>query len=364
MGTSKTILITDITSYKASVIARYLKRHYPSLRIIATDHRSIARWACAKWVDEVTILSNRPEAGASYIEELRSLSASRNVDYLIPVNSKEMRQLMKSKARFSPALDYWGSAESFENLDDKDSFMSLLAKLQLPHPRNFGSWSDAIAPVVIKPRRGSSSKGVKYLSTTEEIAQAQASVGPRQDEYLIQQHIDGEGVGFSGFFKDGEIIAGYAHRRVAEWPTTGGSSVIREQYPYDDVDTLQLYVRKVAEATHWSGFGMFEFKRTFDGKLYFIECNPRIWGSINQGLRDGTNYFEALLGKPERPAHTATTTTRTELAPLSWAACVSYVLRAKWSNAKESFLSLWKTSYDINPLIDPLGFVALLLRGA
>ncbi len=359
-----TILITDITSYKASVIARYIKTHYPSHTIVATDHRNIARWACTKWVDEVVLLSNPPESGTPYVDELLTVSKNSGASLIIPVNSKEMRQLMKNKERFSPALDYWGSAETFETLDDKDAFMTLLRNLGLPHPKSFPSLVEAIAPVVLKPRRGSSSKGVRYLRSPDALAQAITEQGQSGNNCIIQQHVSGEGIGFSGYFADGKIQSGYAHRRIAEWPTTGGSSVVREQYPYNDLDTIRSYVSRIVEATRWSGFAMFEFKRTEAGELYFIECNPRIWGSINQGLECGTNYFATLLGPPERTQRAPTQRTRTELAPLSWASFLSYALNRKWRKAREVFLALWSTSYDINPLRDPLGFLALMLRGA
>ena len=40
---------------------------------------------------------------------------------------------------------------------------------------------------------------------------------------------------------------------------------------------------------------MFEIK--YNSKdIFFIEANPRIWGSIGQGLYDGTNYFSHIFG--------------------------------------------------------------------
>ena len=63
--------------------------------------------------------------------------------------------------------------------------------------------------------------------------------------------------------------------------------------PFDD-DRMVECTKKILEKTHWSGFAMFEFKLTEDNEIYLIEVNPRIWGSINQGLKNGFNYFLIL----------------------------------------------------------------------
>ena len=49
-------------------------------------------------------------------------------------------------------------------------------------------------------------------------------------------------------------------------------------------------VEKLLKEVPWSGFAMFEFKRTASGELFFIECNPRVWGSIGDGLYRNKNY--------------------------------------------------------------------------
>jgi hypothetical protein len=149
---------------------------------------------------------------------------------------------------------------------------------------------------------------------------------------------------------------------VAEWPVSGGSSVVRETYPYEDAAELRALVARVLAAVPWSGFAMFELKRRSPGGFMFIECNPRIWGSIHQGLASGVNYFESLLG----PATglVGNPRVRTELVPLSWLSLAGYLRGGRFDVVRDVASGWSRTALDINPLSDPLGFAALLARGA
>jgi hypothetical protein len=360
MARNGAVLVTDITSYKAAVVARFLKRHYPALTIIGADHRPHSRWLSSRWTDHHVVLPARPQAGEAYAgamaEQLRRLQ----VGTLIPINSHEMRVLIQHRALLGPALDYVGDEATYRRLDDKRMFGELLEALDLPRPQMHASL-DAPAPLVLKPVLGSSAKGVVYLRDQPAVAAAGRRLGMQPSDYIIQSHVHGEGVGFSGYFERGRIVVGYAHRRVAEYPVTGGSSVVRESYPYPDADELRSLVERVLSGAPWSGFAMFELKRRPDGELVFIECNPRIWGSIHQGLACGANYFAPLLGEADLAP--VTPRSRTELLPLSLLSLAGYLRRGRFDVARDVVSGWGRTRLDINPVTDPRGFLALLSRG-
>ncbi len=61
------------------------------------------------------------------------------------------------------------------------------------------------------------------------------------------------------------------------------------------VSAMYEDAKRIIAATNWSGFCMLELKYN-ENSYVFIETNPRIWGSIGQGLSCGRNYFRGLLG--------------------------------------------------------------------
>jgi predicted ATP-grasp superfamily ATP-dependent carboligase len=357
------VVVTDISSYKAVVIARFLKRAYPGLRVIGTDHRPIAKFFRTRWLDAFEPLNVSPKSADAYAAALKAVAHNHGATHLIPVNSSEIRGLMERRAVIGALLDYVGSSDLYRQLDDKQLFAALIDAQGLPQPRARARLDEASLPLVLKPTRGSSAKGLRYIRTEEERAAILVEVGAAPEGYLIQDFVEGEGIGFSGFFRDGHTLVGYAHRRVAEYPVSGGSSAMREAYPYGDAAALEALVARVLNAAPWSGFAMFELKRRGPEDFVFIECNPRIWGSIHQGLADGINYFEPLLGQAAEPAKPARNRIRTELFPLSWMSLLGYSLKGKWSVVADMCRTGLSTRLDINPITDPGGFVALLARG-
>lgn len=355
----RTVFLTDISSYKSAVVARFLKQTYDDVRIAACDHRPFARRWRTKWVDAFTLTGAAPEDGAVYAERLARAVEESGAAHLLPVNSAELRLVMERRDLFGGALDYLGDADLCRRLDDKGEFARILDAAGAPRPKSYETL-DAPPPLVVKPRRGSSSKGVRYLRTDAEIARERAARGEDASDIVIQEYFAGEGIGYSGFFRDGEIVVGYAHRRVAEYPVSGGSSVVRERYPYDDLAELEAAVRSVLAVAPWSGPAMFELKRDAGGRFAFIECNPRIWGSVHQALADGANIFEPLLG-PGRKAPRAGGV-RTELFPLSWVSLASYLARGRLGAAADVLRSAGRTRWDVDPFADFGGFVSLLRR--
>jgi hypothetical protein len=358
-----TVLLTDITSYKAAVIARHLRRFHPDVRVIATDHRRFARRIHTRHAPSVIKLSCGPGAGEAYAAELARVIADFGVDILIPVNSKEIRVLIGHRDHLGAALSYMGQDALYHRLDDKNKFAGLIDEAGLPQPKNH-STLDAPLPLVVKPAQGSSSKGVMYLLTEAEREALKARLGASLENHVVQDYVEGEGIGFSGYFENGRPVISYAHRRVAEYPVSGGSSVVRERYPYDDLPMLETLIMRLLSVAPWSGFAMFELKRRGPGDFVFIECNPRIWGSIHQGLADSADYFEPLLGKGAPAASQPSTGLRTALLPLNLLAAAGYLRNGNMAKVREMMRSVITQRLDINPISDPMGFLALLMRGA
>ena len=358
-----TVLITDITSYKAAVIARHLRRHHPDVRVVATDHRRFSRHVHTRHAPSVVRLSCGPEAGKAYAAELERVIARVGADILIPVNSKEIRVLVEHRAHLGASLSYMGEGALYHRLDDKTKFAALVEEAGLPQPKNYDHF-DAPLPLVVKPAQGSSSKGVVYVRTEAEREALKSRLGGKTADFVVQDYVEGEGVGYSGFFENGRPLAAYAHRRVAEYPVSGGSSVVRERYNHADLPQLEALAARLLSVAPWSGFAMFELKRRGPGDFVFIECNPRIWGSIHQGLADGADYFEPLLGKGGPDVRRAQAGMRTALLPLNLLAAAGYLRQGNFSKVLDMMRPALRQRLDINPFTDPLGFLALLMRGA
>jgi carbamoylphosphate synthase large subunit len=281
------ILIGDISSNKAISVVEFLKKIYPDIEIYSFDSREFTKYIRTKHTTKHFIIQQDD------IETYINIINKYRVDYFLPVINKSIKLIISQRWRFVHGLDYVGDYKTFEILNDKRQLMSLSFNLDIKIPKTYVDISDARPSCVIKPTNLSSAEGVRYIRTDKEFQKALAQYKGKND-INVQELVEGSGVGYSVYAKDGNILVGYGHKRLAEYPVSGGSSVYRETY---DDNRMKEVAAKVLKAVRWTGFAMFEFKLRADNELYFIEVNPRIWGSINQGLQNGINYFEPLLGK-------------------------------------------------------------------
>lgn len=336
------VLVTDASSYKAAVICRYLKQTYPSIRVLASDHRPLVRLLHTRFCDEFINLPKGPESGGAYVDALSQAVQSFDVDLLIPVNSSEIPLILRNRESFKKALDYMGDFDTFSVLSDKNQLAGLLEGTSIRRPRSYDLEEECEFPIVVKPADLSSSKGVSYCHNSEELQQAKSKLISAGHSPVIQQYVGGFGAGYSVLAREGKILAGYGHKRLIEYPISGGSSMYRAGYANESMlEVAEVLLTK----TQWSGFAMFEFKIDSAENPWLIEVNPRIWGSVHQGLANGVDYFAPLLGlNAERSPMLSL---RTYFSPFVYFSIIQHLLSGELAPAKCFFSHLPHNRADV-----------------
>jgi predicted ATP-grasp superfamily ATP-dependent carboligase len=199
---------------------------------------------------------------------------------------------------------------------NKAHTLRLAQQAGVPVPRTlFPSHADDVIrlaetiayPVVVKGATGSGSQQVRYASNRNELVQRYREVADMSDGTdlpLVQELVQGEGLGYAGLFSDGQVLAQFMWRRIREYPLSGGPSAIAESI---DDPRLAEHGLAMIRALRWSGVAMVEFKRDLrDGTPRLMEINPRLWGSVELSVRCGVDvprlYVEACLGRPQADA--------------------------------------------------------------
>lgn len=162
-----------------------------------------------------------------------------------------------------------------------------------------------VGPVVIKLLTGNSSKGVYFA---QDPIRASEIVKELIDRYQltpsrypqVEQRVEGEGWGCSVLYWEGKPIADFTHRRLREKIITGGTSTLRQQR---DHAGIRETAHKIFSGIGWHGLAMCEFKvcpKT--QRFWFIEVNPRMWGSIPLAIDSGVEFpYLAFLCFNESP---------------------------------------------------------------
>jgi predicted ATP-grasp superfamily ATP-dependent carboligase len=146
---------------------------------------------------------------------------------------------------------------------------------------------------VLKLRKGNSAKGVFYANNPIEaknlfnniIKEYKLSVNRLP---IIQERVFGEGWGVSCLYWNGKRIAHFTHKRLREKTSTGGTSTLRLAAPNPILEEMAF---AILDYLKWHGLARVEFK--YDEKIkkgWFIEINPRMWGSIHLAIDSGVEF--------------------------------------------------------------------------
>ena len=105
---------------------------------------------------------------------------------------------------------------------------------------------------------------------------------------LVQEFIAGVDIGASVYARAGRIEAFIAHRFWHQVYSTFAS---------DDVFSE---IAKVVKYHSLDGVYNFDMRLTPEGKVYFLECNPRFFFKIDLSMMAGLNFVEWGLAPPAR----------------------------------------------------------------
>jgi predicted ATP-grasp superfamily ATP-dependent carboligase len=109
------------------------------------------------------------------------------------------------------------------------------------------------------------------------------------DQYpILQEYIPGWGCGFFALYQNGVIKRIFMHKRVREFPPSGGASCCAESFFDNDLMTLG---KCILDKLNWHGVAMVECR--FDtriNKFTLIEVNAKFWGSLELALRAGADF--------------------------------------------------------------------------
>jgi predicted ATP-grasp superfamily ATP-dependent carboligase len=288
-------LITDANKRTSIYALRSLGRR--GIEVSATESKDIPRpiGFFSKYCKEA-IRVPLPSS-EQYIQIM--LKLSKKYDVLIPISTDSMEPISKYLPKFErntnvPIPDY----EALLKTIDKQVTLEVASEQGIPFPKTFSpknieelkDASERITyPAVIKPRRGSGAQGVVYVNSASNLISIYELMHKLQEYPLIQEYIPGPGYGaFALFNKDSEPRAVFAHRRIREYPITGGQSTFCEGV---NNPKIIKYGLKLLKALGWYGLAMVEFKLDKrDNEYKLMEINPRFWGSMPLAIASGVDF--------------------------------------------------------------------------
>lgn len=308
------IIVTDGNTRAALAITRALGQEGNQIIIGSTKIPSLASTSrfCAKSL----VYPDPRKESAGFISTLCKIVKEEKPDVFLPVTDITTLLVVENKSDLEkycaiPFPEY----KTVQRAADKYQVMKLAEELGVPIPATIylhspeeldtglPSPSSVLGqPVVVKPARsrihtGNSwrSSGVKYAYDDHHLKLILQNRGSGTEyPILLQERINGEGVGLFLCMDRGEVVAAFSHRRLREKPPSGGVSVLRESIPVQPA--LREYSERLLKALNWHGIAMVEFKKDEKtGHYRLMEINGRFWGSLQLAIDSGVNFPSMLV---------------------------------------------------------------------
>lgn len=232
------------------------------------------------------------ESKENFLEQLNRYLNANQIPYLIPTH-EEIFLISKYQSQLEGIKTLVPEFESLKTAHKKNLSSSLARQLDISIPLTITPQNevDCIAffnaheaPVVLKYENSNSSKGVFYISDKSQFEIHYKNIGG----FILQEYVTGEGYGVSMLYNKGEVRASFTHKRLEEKLSTGGTSTVRIGTHNEQ---LEEWSKTILDHLSWNGVAMVEYK--YDEKRkkgWFIEINPRFWGSLALPYYSGMDF--------------------------------------------------------------------------
>jgi len=152
-------------------------------------------------------------------------------------------------------------------------------------------------PMVLKPRSSVEAQadgGVRVTGRPRYAKDAQELFARYEDlkkicsQILVQEFVDGEGVGYFALMRNGELRAEFAHRRIRDVHPTGSGSAVRMSVEPDPV--ARKAALSLLQALRWHAVAIVEFREMPGRPPVFMEVNGRFWNSLPLACYAGADF--------------------------------------------------------------------------
>ncbi|AHE99992.1 hypothetical protein THITH_05815 [Thioalkalivibrio paradoxus ARh 1] len=297
----QTVLVTDAFVRSSYAALRNLTDH--GIRVSVADRRRLGMCQASRRKARFARYRSHYADEAGFVADVAAICQAHSIGLVLPSHN-ETEILAKHRERLPPGLDALiPDAGHCALFNDKARGYELARSCQVPVPLRVPySNADELAKrlreqgferCVIKLRTGNSAKGVFYAHSPAEAADMVRRLVrefdlPADRLPQVEEHVFGEGWGCSVLYWKGSRVAMFTHRRVREKIATGGTSTLREAVANAG---LEQAAQRIFDAIGWHGLAMSEWKVCpATGRFWFVEVNPRMWGSIALPISAGVEF--------------------------------------------------------------------------
>jgi predicted ATP-grasp superfamily ATP-dependent carboligase len=286
------VLITDgVTQHSLAAVRSLGKK---GLELTVTDNFPLAQSFFSKYCHHRYRTSVSNTNPIKFISELKSILKRHKQQVLLPIGWDSNYYISQFRKMLTPYTKIpLAEPNSMETAANKDKTMRFASKLGINcpdtyYPKNIDDLKKItkLAPFPLIIKSSISSKRVYYVKNAKQLYSQFQYL--KESRPIVQEFIKGGGYGFFALYNKGKCRAYFMHKRLREFPLTGGPSAAAMSFRSG---RLKQQGMKLLDELKWHGVAMVEFKRDEkDGKFKLLEINPKFWGSLELAIKSGIDF--------------------------------------------------------------------------
>jgi predicted ATP-grasp superfamily ATP-dependent carboligase len=300
------VLVTDAHSTAALAVVRSLGAAGFDVTVAGEQDR-INFAAVSRYCRRFLRCPSSSRQPLEYADTLAAELRMSRYDLLVPTNDSTVTIVWRQRARFDELTRVaLPPSEILEHALDKRLTVEAAGRVGVRVPRTWALHSieelngilDQVSyPCVIKPRVSRYWDGVgtlrsgtvRYANSADALRTAFTDLYRLGPLPLVQELVEGRGVGVFILADRGKVRVVFSHRRVREANPTGGAASLSESIAPDQ--RLVAPAIRLVESLGWHGVAMAEFKDPgAPGSPALMEINGRLWGSLPLSIACGIDF--------------------------------------------------------------------------
>lgn len=304
MSSHTKLLIVGASNKSTRSIARSLQKYKVEIHVLHDEDLAVSK---SKYIKSYLLKPEIKKDIFSFKNEIVSAIEKLKIDVVLPSTDLAIDVVMRFKGEIEQKASIIGlnDNESYKYAHNKYELMSIGREVGLAIPNfiyvsnvnELPSFDNLVYPVVVKPissarimDRKHNSYKVSFPKNKSELIDGLRELLPNTP-VMVQDHIEGYGIGYNVYCINGEIKSEYIHKRINE---NEGVSSYRKVVPIDSYP-LKEKVKTLLQRVKWNGVGMIEFRVGVNGTPYLMEMNGRFFGSTEVGVRSGYDFPSFLF---------------------------------------------------------------------
>ena len=293
-----TVLLTNAQLRKTLAAVRSLGKK--DIETIVVEETRFNPAAFSKYCTKALVCPNAQKYPDEFFQYITGIIKEYKCDVFFPMDEDTVAVAMEHKEELEKLCSVpLPSYESFEITSDKGKAYKHALSVGVDIPKTaFPSGADKLHditdhlkyPLMVKPVKSNGGRGIKTVSSKEDLVKTYLEVHENYPYPVIQEHL-GEGEVYDVvllFNSSNELRASFVQRHVRKYPLVTGPSTVQESVVYPEMLELAL---KYMEGLKWYGIADLEFMvQRETGEIKFIELNCKFWNSLQMGIYAGVDF--------------------------------------------------------------------------